>query len=71
MADYEQMEIDVRLDSERDLKDNITKVVTFTYNSQNLEAEKAGREVKLCAISMKDMELQPRRSIKFRTRRRM
>ena len=46
MADYEQMEIDVRLDSERDLKDNITKVVTFTYNSQNLEAEKAGREVK-------------------------
>ena len=46
MADYEQMEIDVRLDSERDLKDNITNVVTFTYDSQNLEAEKAGKEIK-------------------------
>lgn len=46
MADYEQMKLDIRLDSERDLKDNITNVVTFAYESRNLEAEMAGREVK-------------------------
>lgn len=46
MPDYEQMELDIRLDCERDLKDNITNVITFAYESQNLEAEKAGREVK-------------------------
>ena len=42
MPDYEQMELDIRLDCERDLKDNITNVITFAYESQNLEAEKAG-----------------------------
>ena len=51
MADYEQMELDIRLDCERDLKDNITNVITFAYESQNLEAEKAGREVKTVGIT--------------------
>jgi len=29
MADYEQMEIDVRLESEKDLKTNVGKVIKF------------------------------------------
>lgn len=38
MTEYEQMEIDVRLDSERDLKENVSTVVKFLYDKQNLEA---------------------------------
>ena len=40
---YEQMEIDVRLESEKDLKDNVAKVIQFTYDKRNLEAEESGR----------------------------
>lgn len=43
MSDYEQMEIDVRLDSEKSLKDNVAKVIQFTYDKRNLEAEEMGR----------------------------
>lgn len=39
---YEQMEIDVRLESEKSLKDNVAKVIQFTYNKRNLEAEENG-----------------------------
>lgn len=39
---YEQMEIDVRLESEKNLKDNVAKVIQFTYNKRNLEAEENG-----------------------------
>lgn len=42
MSDYEQMEIDVRLDSERSLKDNVGKVIQFTYNKRIREAEEKG-----------------------------
>lgn len=39
---YEQMEIDVTLDSEKNLKDNVAKVIQFTYNKRNKEAEECG-----------------------------
>ena len=42
MAEYEQMEMDIRLDSERDLKDNLVKVIQFTYNNQEREREESG-----------------------------
>ncbi len=35
--EYEQMEMDVRLDSERDLKENISTVVKFLYDQRNRE----------------------------------
>ena len=41
MAEYEQMEMDIRLDSERDLKDNLVKVIQFTYNNQEREREES------------------------------
>lgn len=40
MAEYEQMEMDIRLDSERDLKDNLVKVIQFTYNNQGTGARR-------------------------------
>ena len=43
MADYEQMELDVRLDSEKNLKDNMAKVITFAYESRN-------REIQICTV---------------------
>lgn len=45
MSDYEQMELDVRLDSEKDLKDNVAKVIQFAYNKRNIEAEEMGRPI--------------------------
>lgn len=44
--DYEQMELDIRLDSEKNLKDNMAKVITFAYESQNKEIQESGREIK-------------------------
>lgn len=40
MSDYEQMEIDVRLESEKDLETNVGKVIKFFYNKRWMEAEK-------------------------------
>lgn len=45
MSDYEQMEIDVRLESEKSLKDNVSKVIQFTFEKRNLEAEENGRPI--------------------------
>lgn len=42
MSDYEQMELDVRLESEKSLKGNVSKVIQFTFNKRNLEAEENG-----------------------------
>ena len=42
---YEQMEIDVRLESEKSLKDNVAKVIQFTYDKRNMEAEENGRPI--------------------------
>lgn len=42
---YEQLEIDVRLDSERNLSENISQVIKFTYDAENLEAKKNDREI--------------------------
>ncbi len=42
-GEYEQMELDVRLDSEKSLKENVAKVIQFTYNKRNMEAEECGR----------------------------
>ena len=41
--EYEQYEIDVRLESEKSLKDNVSKVIQFTYDKRKLEAEECGR----------------------------
>lgn len=43
MNEYEQYEIDVRLDSEKSLKDNAAKVIQFTFDKRKLETEKNGR----------------------------
>lgn len=45
MSDYEQMEIDVRLESEKSLKDNVAKVIQFTFDKRNMEAEESGRPI--------------------------
>lgn len=45
MGDYEQMEIDVRLESEKSLKDNVARVIQFTYDKRNMEAEEMGRPI--------------------------
>lgn len=38
MSDYyEQMEIDVRLEREKSLKDNVAKVIQFAYDKRNVE----------------------------------
>lgn len=42
---YEQMEIDVRLESEKSLKDNVAKVIQFTFDKRNMEAEGSGRPI--------------------------
>lgn len=46
MADYEQMEIDVRLESEKDLKTNVGKVIKFFYDKRRVEAEESGWPLK-------------------------
>lgn len=46
MSDYEQMEIDVRLESEKDLKTNVAKVVKFFYDKRRMEAEESGWPLK-------------------------
>lgn len=46
MSDYEQMEIDVRLESEKDLKTNVVKVIKFFYDKRKLEAEESGWPLK-------------------------
>ena len=45
MGDYEQMEMDIRLDSERNLKDNLVKVIQFTYNNQERERKLTGDDL--------------------------
>ena len=42
MSDYEQMEIDVRLESEKDLKTNVGKIIRFFYDKRRVEAEESG-----------------------------
>lgn len=44
-GEYEQMELDVRLDSEKSLKDNVAKIIQFAYEKRNLEAEENGRPI--------------------------
>lgn len=46
MNDYEQMEIDVRLESEKDLKTNVGKVIKFFYDKRRMEAEESGWPLK-------------------------
>lgn len=46
MENYEQMEIDVRLESEKDLKTNLQKVVKFIYDKRNYEAQESGWPLK-------------------------
>ena len=41
MADYEQMEIDVRLESEKDLKTNVGKVISSFTTSAGWKPRKA------------------------------
>lgn len=43
MSDFEQMAIEVRLDGDRSLKDNVGKVIQFTYDKRNKEAEECGK----------------------------
>lgn len=40
---YEQMEIDVRLESEKSLKDNVAKAIQFAYEQRMKEAEESLR----------------------------
>lgn len=46
MSNYEQMEIDVRLESEKDLKTNVGKVIKFFYDKRRMEAEESGWPLK-------------------------
>ena len=46
MDAYEQMEIDVRLESEKDLKTNVGKVIKFFYDKRRVEAEESGWPLK-------------------------
>lgn len=46
MTNYEQMELDITLEWERNLKDNVGKVIQFVYDGQNLEREKNGQEIR-------------------------
>ena len=46
MDAYEQMEIDVRLESEKDLKTNVGKVIKFFYDKRRIEAEESGWPLK-------------------------
>lgn len=46
MENYEQLEIDVRLESEKDLKTNLQKVVKFVYDKRMFEAEESGWPLK-------------------------
>ena len=43
---YEQMEIDVRLESEKDIKTNVGKVIKFFYDKRQMEAEESGWPLK-------------------------
>lgn len=45
MAEYEQMELDVRLESEKSLKDNVARVIQFAYEQRNLEAKEYGMPI--------------------------
>lgn len=40
---YEQMEIDVRLESEKSLKDNVAKAIQFAYEQRMKETEESLR----------------------------
>jgi len=44
-GNYEQLEIDVRLESERDLKDNVSRVIQFAYSKRKLEADTYGHPI--------------------------
>lgn len=41
-GEYEQMELDVRLDGERDLKDNVSRIIQFNYSKRKMDAEVSG-----------------------------
>ena len=45
MSDYEQMNMDFRLDSEKELKDNVSGVIQFAYAKRKLEAETSGHPI--------------------------
>lgn len=45
MEGYEQTEIDVRLESEKSLKDNVAMAIQFAFDMRKLEAEEAGRPI--------------------------
>ena len=44
-GEYEQMELDFRLESEKDLKDNVSRVIQFAYAKRKMEAETYGRDI--------------------------
>lgn len=46
MGDYKQMEIDVRLEAEKDLETNVGKVIKFFYDKRRMEAEERGFPLK-------------------------
>ena len=55
MDAYEQMEIDVRLESEKDLKTNVGKVIKFFYDKRRAEAySKIGAKAKVLKNGMED-----------------
>ena len=45
MSNYEQMEMDMRLESEIDLKDNVSRVIQFNYAKRKLEADTFGQPI--------------------------
>lgn len=45
MSNFEQMEMDFRLDSEKDLKDNVSGVIQFAYAKRKLESELHGNPI--------------------------
>lgn len=62
MSDYEQMEIDVRLESEKDLKTNVGKVIKFFYDKRRMEAEESGYPLKQVKSKHEGYELRRKRS---------
>ncbi|MDD3251788.1 MAG: hypothetical protein PHV18_04415 [Lachnospiraceae bacterium] len=46
MEQYEQMELDVALESAKDLKTNLSKVIKFTHDKMLAEAEESSSQLK-------------------------
>lgn len=72
MDAYEQMEIDVRLESEKDLKTNVGKVIKFFYDKRRVEAEESGWPLKRVESkpSMKATESRRRHTARSEPKRR-